>query len=586
MFFTVSLYLALAVFAIGTVYKIATWFTRKVGVTGREFTPVQRAGAAVRGIFGVLFSARVIPLIRALILDVLLQLRIAKEDRLRWVMHMLIFYGFILLFFMHAMEKFITVKLFPGYFSTLNPFFYLRDIFGLMVIAGVGIAVFRRFILKVPRMLTNAMDIYTIVIVAVIILSGFLLEGVKMSSYTEFTDMVEEYSFIYDEEELLALESYWVAEYGTVSPNVKAPFDEEILQMGYEAHDMYCSGCHSPNKSAFVGYAAAKAMGPMALALDRVNGATVLYYLHFLACFIGLAYLPFSKMFHMFSSSFSLLANAVMDPETSLPANIATRQALELDACTHCGTCSLRCSVAVAYEANGNPMTLPGEKVGFLKAYAAGKSLSPEAMRAIREGIYLCTNCDRCTVVCPVGIRLKELWLSVRDPIAAVADGGPVLLPLSPFSLFRGLNRHRLPADSYEQPANNALAAMATAFPMVKETEALIPITPMDKNFKTRAANDPLGSSTFANCFACENCTTVCPVVNAYENPQETVGLLPHQIMRSLGLGLKDLALGAPMLWACLTCYQCQEHCPQGVKVTDVLYELKNMAAKDVAAGS
>jgi hypothetical protein len=39
MFFTVSLYLALAVFAIGTVYKIATWFTRKVGVTGREFTP-------------------------------------------------------------------------------------------------------------------------------------------------------------------------------------------------------------------------------------------------------------------------------------------------------------------------------------------------------------------------------------------------------------------------------------------------------------------------------------------------------------------------------------------------------------------
>jgi len=218
MFFTVSLYLALAVFAIGTVYKIATWFTRKVGVTGREFTPVQRAGAAVRGIFGVLFSARVIPLIRALILDVLLQLRIAKEDRLRWVMHMLIFYGFILLFFMHAMEKFITVKLFPGYFSTLNPFFYLRDIFGLMVIAGVGIAVFRRFILKVPRMLTNAMDIYTIVIVAVIILSGFLLEGVKMSSYTEFTDMVEEYSFIYDEEELLALESYWVAGYGTVSP--------------------------------------------------------------------------------------------------------------------------------------------------------------------------------------------------------------------------------------------------------------------------------------------------------------------------------------------------------------------------------
>ena len=50
--------------------------------------------------------------------------------------------------------------------------------------------------------------------------------------------------------------------------------------------------------------------------------------------------------------------------------------------------------------------------------------------------------------------------------------------------------------------------------------------------------------------------------------------------MRSLGLGLKDLAMGSNMLWNCLTCYQCQEHCPQGVKVTDVLYELKNLAVK------
>ncbi len=32
------------------------------------------------------------------------------------------------------------------------------------------------------------------------------------------------------------------------------------------------------------------------------------------------------------------------------------------------------------------------------------------------------------------------------------------------------------------------------------------------------------------------------------------------------------------MLWDCTTCYLCQEHCPQGVKVTDVLYELKNLA--------
>ena len=59
------------------------------------------------------------------------------------------------------------------------------------------------------------------------------------------------------------------------------------------------------------------------------------------------------------------------------------------------------------------------------------------------------------------------------------------------------------------------------------------------------------------------------------------VGLLPDQIMRSLGLGLKDLAMGSKMLWDCVTCYQCQEHCPQGVNVTDILYEMKNQALKE-----
>jgi len=583
MVFTVSLYLALAVFAAGTVYKIGTWFTRKVGVFGQDFTAGRRVGAAIRGILGVVFSVKLGALLRAVVLDVLLQMRIAREDRLRWIMHLLIYGGFMLLFFMHALEKHITAALFTDYYSTVNPFFFLREIFGLMVIAGIAIAIYRRFILRVPRMLTNGMDRYAIAIVAVILVSGFLLEGVKMASHSEFTRMVQDYAGMDDEEEIRALETYWAAEYGTVSPNVKAPFETEILDQGYEAHQSNCAECHSPNKSAFIGYAAARIVSPVALALDQANGSTVLWYIHFLACFFGLAYLPFSKMFHIFSSSFSMLANAVMDPKTSLPENIATRQAMELDACMHCATCSLRCSVSVAYEANGNPMVLPAEKMAFLKEYACGKPLSKAAMDAIGEGIYLCTNCDRCTVVCPAGINLRDLWLSVRDAI--LAKSGSVFLTLSPFSLFRGLNRHRLPAEGYGRPVEAANQAMASAFPLVRDAEAVIPVTPVNAVFKSRAAATPLGS-TFAYCFSCENCTTVCPVVEAFENPQEAVGLLPHQIMRSLGLGLKELALGAPMLWNCLTCYQCQEHCPQGVKVTDILYELKNLAVKEAAAAS
>jgi heterodisulfide reductase subunit C len=72
----------------------------------------------------------------------------------------------------------------------------------------------------------------------------------------------------------------------------------------------------------------------------------------------------------------------------------------------------------------------------------------------------------------------------------------------------------------------------------------------------------------------------VCPVVGNYEEPEIVLGLLPHQIMCSLGLGLTEMASGAKMIWDCLTCYQCQENCPQQVEVCDILYELKNVAVK------
>ncbi|MBW2644941.1 MAG: hypothetical protein JRE23_01960 [Deltaproteobacteria bacterium] len=75
-------------------------------------------------------------------------------------------------------------------------------------------------------------------------------------------------------------------------------------------------------------------------------------------------------------------------------------------------------------------------------------------------------------------------------------------------------------------------------------------------------------------------------MVGNYDNPEKALGLLPHQIMCCLGLGLIDMASGPRMLWDCVTCYQCQEHCPQNVRVTDLLYQLKNLAVKRFGEGS
>jgi heterodisulfide reductase subunit C len=74
----------------------------------------------------------------------------------------------------------------------------------------------------------------------------------------------------------------------------------------------------------------------------------------------------------------------------------------------------------------------------------------------------------------------------------------------------------------------------------------------------------------------------VCPVVGNYDDPEQVLGLLPHQIMCSLGLGLTEMASAAGMIWDCLTCYKCQENCPQQVEVCDLLYRLKNTAVASV----
>jgi len=580
MFFSISLYVALAIFGLGLIYKASTWFRYDIGVEAAKISASTRFSQAVKGMVSVLFSGKILTLIKVLVVDGVLQVRILRQDFLRWLMHMCIYVGFMLLLLMHALENFISEPLFTDYYSTVNPFMFLRDVFGAMVIIGIGIAIFRRFILKVPRLKTNAMDHYAIVILAVIMLSGVFLEGVKITSHSEFQAMVEDYAGLTpedDAEEIQALESYWVKEYGVVSPNVKAPFDAEILAQGRESHEMSCIDCHSRPQWAFLGYGTAKIITPVALGLDRANMPTILWYIHFLACWIGLAYLPFSKMLHIFVSPLSLLANAVMDKEKSDPANIATRQVMELDACTHCCTCTLNCSAAVFFENFPNPNIFPSEKLISIKALAAGKDLNEDQLKHLQEGVYLCTNCYRCTVVCPVGINLQDLWFNVRESL--LARGYPERFALSPLSFYRGLMKED--GDRYQEPLDQARKAIADRCELMNQPDQVLPLSDIDSTFKgTLRQSDQ--ANTFSGCFGCETCSTVCPVVAGYDNPREVLGLLPHQIMNACGLGLKDLALGSNMLWDCLTCYQCQEQCPQGVCVTDILYELKNEAVQQV----
>ncbi len=565
----IALVVALAAFTSGMAWKVSAWFRHSIGPTGDRFSASKRIAAAGRGLVLTLFSRKVLTLIKVFFLDVVLQRPVLREDFLRWLMHVSIYGGFMFLLLVHAFDSYLVAPLYPDYASSLNPFLFLRELGGALILFGLVFAIYRRFIRKIRRPRTSLMDINAMVMVGVIVFSGFFLEATKITSNSSFQEMAQEYTTQADNEDIRALESYWVENFGLVSPAVHGPFNAATLEKGKAMHDMNCRQCHADPAWGFVGFAMSAAMRPISPLADRAGLPGILTWIHYLAALLFLAYLPFSKMFHMFAGPLSLMINAVMRSDAD-PANVATRQMIELDACTHCGTCTFRCSLAVAVNEIPNLNILPSEKISSLKRLAFGAKLDKRELRTLQQGVVLCTNCNRCSIACPVGIRLRDLWFSARERL--LENSTEAFQLLSPLAYYRGLQRERIDEESYRKPVDLALDGI-----IVKHAGQGAPLRVGEKEL-LGSLRSSIQANSLSNCYRCGVCTNSCPVVRNYRHPGEVLGLLPHQMMHAVGLRCWDLVFGSKMLWDCLGCYQCQDNCPQCVSVTDIMYELKNRA--------
>lgn len=569
--FNILLSLSVIVCVIGLTIRLIVWFSQGISPAGVPPSAGSRAYAALRSIVSTLFSTKIVHVIKSIFVDLLFQKRIFSKNYLRWAAHTLIFVGFVLLFLMHALGSVVSEALFSNYQSTLNPYLFLRNVFGMMVLAGLGIAVYRRFKLKPQRLMTNISDWAAIAFVAVIILSGMLLEGAKISSYSTYQGMVEEYSSAGDEAEAKALEAYWVDKNGLVSPNFAQLPSAAEVEAGMSINEDSCIDCHASNKSAFASYLLKGITQPFAAVLGDSTAVGMFWYLHILACLGFLAWIPFSKMFHMVSAPLSLIIKSVTGDFPEEQANLLNRQMIGLSACTHCGTCSLECSSSMFFESFDNDFILPSEKVQYLKNFADNKVTDPDIIKRMQQGLYICTSCDRCTKVCPSGINLRELFVTARYSL--LEKGRPETTILSHFSFPLAL------ANNFVDDHVKALKKVTDLFK--QSFQHLNDLTgPVSLN-KVSA----IDNNSFKSCYSCQRCTNICPVVRSYDNPSESLGLLPHQIMYSLGIGNKDLAMGSQMIWSCSTCYLCQEHCPNQVELCDIFYSLKNSAINQIDAG-
>jgi heterodisulfide reductase subunit D len=106
-------------------------------------------------------------------------------------------------------------------------------------------------------------------------------------------------------------------------------------------------------------------------------------------------------------------------------ANFTFRQLLEMDACTNCRLCADVCPAACAamngelsavYRMKGLKHNLKS-KAGVFSKLLGRRPPSAEELKHYADTVFRCTLCSNCEEVCPLGIRLKELWLSLREDL-------------------------------------------------------------------------------------------------------------------------------------------------------------------------
>lgn len=342
-FFDVGLYASLVLLGLGLAWRLTRLLAGRVGLSARGAPPLgKRLGDGLKAGLQTLFSLRIFKFLGAFLIDGLLQWRVLRRDPRAFLKHILIFVGFTGLLLFHALGTYVSSALDPDYQSTLNPFLFLRNLFGLLALAGLLLAVVRRVLpgnVKSP-----AMDSLLLGLLIAIMVSGFLLEALKIHSYKAFARMADEYGEGAEAEESRALEAYWVTNFGLAATHVEPPFDEDLLATGAAQHESSCALCHSRPRSAFVSASLAALTRPFSAAADRADLADLLWYFHVAACFLALALASFSRLFHV-------LATPLSTAVASLPADggsgAAAREVLELQGCSHGGTCHEDCPVRV-----------------------------------------------------------------------------------------------------------------------------------------------------------------------------------------------------------------------------------------------
>jgi heterodisulfide reductase subunit D len=349
--------------------------------------------ALVRGALSTLFSSKIVDFIKLLFLDGILQRRLFGQDKLRWLMKVLIMIGYpgILIAGHLKVELMFQFEKFPHlirfFYAPFCDFYYFRDLtasslsiadalfafsfdlFGAMILMGEFIAIYRRFIAKVVTFRTSIGDILAVNLLGGWFILRFFCEATSILNYSLPTSVAQ----------------YW-----------------------------------------FVSFGLSKMIAPLELPWPTLNYPLWSLSGLFLASLVAL--IPYNKkLWHIITIPvvmfINLMPQEAFQPgskKVSLPFSI--KDLVSLDSCVKCGSCVDICPVYT--QTKQLEITMGGFftnlKSFIRKAYGLPRMglryrKSKDRLKEYSEHTYLCTLCGRCTMVCPAFIDAKDLRIATRE---------------------------------------------------------------------------------------------------------------------------------------------------------------------------
>ncbi len=348
--------LAVAVFVFGVISHVSVWSkgARRQGI-----------GFSAEGILDFF-------------LDGLLGRRVFRGDVAAGTMHLLILWGFLGLFAGTVLISadywvypFLKGSVYIGYSLCL-------EVFGLMLTIGLTWALVRRYLQRVTRLERRIEDLVVPVWLLVVVLSGFLVEGVRLSAQRPEWGG---WSFIGH-----GISLFWPDPRGALSIYPYVWWSHAILSLGL------------------------------------------------------VAAIPFCKLFHVLAAPLSIYMEN--RPDLPMPAETATgdeevfsrRQMIFFDACTRCGRCVEVCPSAGAGEPFSPREFIAAAREDLLLRYHPLKGLDwfarwSDTRKAEKPDldpqiVWHCTTCRACLEVCPVYVSTPKVIERARSRV--VEDGTQV----------------------------------------------------------------------------------------------------------------------------------------------------------------